>query len=72
MELMFDNPAKKTFTPKFHKKEDFWTEFGSGYLEAEELKKEELLREYQDAYNKIEDKHSFNAQYLETLIYNLK
>lgn len=48
--------------------DDFFKELLKGYLEAEISKKRELLKEYLIAYDKLEDKNSFNAQYLETLI----
>lgn len=72
MEVVVKTPVKVVEDRKKQKTEDFWHEFVKGYLEVEEMKKRELLKEYQEAYNNIEDKDSFNAQYLETLIFNLK
>jgi len=52
--------------------EDFWDEYAKAYFEYERMEKLERLREFEKAYEEIEDKDSFNAQYLEVLIYNLK
>ncbi|MFX0069721.1 MAG: hypothetical protein ACFFAO_01395 [Candidatus Hermodarchaeota archaeon] len=52
--------------------EDFWDEYAEAYFEFEKLEKMERLREFKKAYEEIEDKNSFNAQYLEVLIDNLK
>lgn len=53
-------------------KKQFLKEFAQGYLEAEKMKKMELLRLYENEYESLEDKDSFKAQYLESLIYVLK
>lgn len=47
---------------------EFLKELAEGYLEVEISKKKELLKEYSKAYDNLQDKDSFNAQYLETLI----
>jgi len=52
--------------------QDFWDEYGRAYFEYEKMEKIERLKEFEEAYEKIEDKDSFNAQYLEVLIDNLK
>lgn len=52
--------------------QDFWDEYGRAYFEYERMEKKERLKEFEEAYEKIEDKESFNAQYLEILIFNLK
>lgn len=50
----------------------FLIELSNGYLELEFIKKQEQLNEYMRAYDELEDKESFNAQYITTLIDNLK
>ena len=52
--------------------DDFWSEYAQAYFEYERMEKMETLKEYKKAYNEIEDKDSFNAQYLEVLIDQLK
>ena len=52
--------------------QDFWDEYGRAYFEYERREKMERLKDFEEAYEKIEDKESFNAQYLEILIDNLK
>ncbi|MFX1451744.1 MAG: hypothetical protein ACFFCM_12925 [Promethearchaeota archaeon] len=52
--------------------DDFWSEFAKAYFEHEKMEKISVLKEYQKAYKEIEDKDSFNAQYLEVLIDQLK
>ena len=52
--------------------EDFWDEYAKAYFEYEKMEKRERLRDFENAYKEIEDKNSFNAQYLEILIENLK
>ncbi len=52
--------------------EDFWAEYASAFFEHERMEKMERLRGFEKAYKEIEDKDSFNAQYLEVLIHNLK
>ena len=47
---------------------DFFKELAKGYLEAEIFEKRKLLEEYLIAYDNLDEKESFNAQYLETLI----
>jgi len=72
MEVVVKAPVKVVKEDKTQTTKQFWKEFGKGYLEVEKMKKKELLKEYQEAYENMEDKNSFNAQYLETLIFNLK
>ncbi|MFW9938417.1 MAG: hypothetical protein ACFFD5_12270 [Candidatus Thorarchaeota archaeon] len=50
----------------------FKQEFAKGYLELELIEKNTLLSEYLYAYQEIDNKDSFNAQYLESLIELLK
>ncbi|MBD3212977.1 MAG: hypothetical protein GF311_10245 [Candidatus Lokiarchaeota archaeon] len=50
----------------------FWKEFAQGYFDAEKKKKSQELKKYIKVYNELEDKDSFHAQYLETLIWNLE
>jgi len=52
--------------------DDFMAELAEGYLEVENTKKRETLKGYIDAYQKIEDKDTFNAIYLKILIDVLK
>ena len=52
--------------------EDFWSEYARAYFEYERMEKMKRLRGFEKAYEEIEDKDSFNAQYLEVLIDNLK
>ncbi|MFX1339504.1 MAG: hypothetical protein ACFFDK_12900 [Promethearchaeota archaeon] len=52
--------------------EDFWVEYATAYFEYERSEKMERLRGFEKAYNEITDKESFNAQYLEVLIDNLR
>ena len=47
---------------------DFTCQLAQGYFEAEMMEKRERLNEYVKAYRETEDKDSFNAQYLKTLI----
>jgi DNA/RNA-binding domain of Phe-tRNA-synthetase-like protein len=72
MEVVIKAPVEVEEEDKKQTKEEFWKEFGRGYLEVEKMKNKELLKEYQEAYENIKNKNSFNAQYLETLIFNLK
>ena len=53
-------------------KKQFLKEFAEGYLEAEKMKKMELLELYEEEHKSLENKDSFKAQYLESLIYVLK
>ncbi|MFX0059643.1 MAG: hypothetical protein ACFE8J_15200 [Candidatus Heimdallarchaeota archaeon] len=46
----------------------FLEEFTKGYLELELNEKIERLSEYLYAYREIDDKNTYNAQYLESLI----
>lgn len=52
--------------------QDFWDEYGRAYFEYERMEKMGRLKEFEESYEKLEDKESFNAQYLEVLIDNLK
>jgi len=51
-----------------HSESDFTSELAKAYFELEFDNKKRRLDEYSKAYEQIEDKNSFNAQYLETLI----
>ena len=55
-----------------HSKSDFISELAKAHIELEFGNKKRRLEEYSKAYEQIEDKNSFNAQYLETLIDVLK
>jgi len=50
----------------------FKQEFAKGYLELELIEKNLRLSEYLYAYQEIDNKDSFNAEYLESLIELLK
>ena len=52
--------------------DDFMAELAKGYLEIEITEKSETLKGYIESYQKIDDKDSFNAQYLKILIDVLK
>lgn len=52
--------------------DDFWSEYAQAYFEYEKMQKIETLKEYEKAYHEIKDKDSFNAQYLEVLIDQIK
>lgn len=47
---------------------DFISEFSKGYLELEFLEKQKQLLEYINAYEELDDKTSFHAEYLLSLI----
>jgi hypothetical protein len=71
MEIVIKAPVKNIV----NKEEDnsiFLKEFAEGYLWAEKDKHNTELNEYLEAYHNIEDKNSFNAQYLESIIYMLE
>ena len=51
---------------------DFMTEFAKGYLQVDITEKEESLKEYENAFKELEDKNSFKADYISTLIDVLK
>ena len=53
-------------------KEDFMFELARGYLSIEIMKKKELLEGYLKAYSDMEDKNTFNGEYLSILIEVLK
>ncbi|MFX0146649.1 MAG: hypothetical protein ACFE8E_02755 [Candidatus Hodarchaeota archaeon] len=50
----------------------FLIEFAAGYLELEFIEKQKQLNEYMRAYDELEDKEAFNAEYLASLIEALK
>lgn len=50
---------------------NFFEEMAKGQKWAEMTAKEEELKEYEKAYHSV-DKDSFNAQYMEVIISNLK
>jgi len=47
---------------------NFISEFSKGYLELEFLEKQKQLHDYINAYKDLDDKDSFHAQYLLSLI----
>jgi len=51
---------------------DFISDFSKGYLELEFLQKQTQLTEYINAYEQLDDKESFHAQYLLSLIENMR
>lgn len=51
---------------------DFITEFSKGYLELEFLQKQNQLTEFSNAYEQLDDKESFHAQYLLSLVERMK
>ncbi len=51
---------------------DFISDFSKGYVELEFLEKQKQLAEYLRSYEQLNDKESFHAQYLLSLIKNLK
>lgn len=52
--------------------DQFVSEMARGYIDAEIMEKEKLMKEFSDEYQKMEDKDSFKGQYLESWIYMLK
>lgn len=50
---------------------DFILDFSKGYIEIEFLEKQKQLTEYISSYDQLDDKESFHAQYLLSLIKNL-
>ena len=68
VELKTENEVKVDL----FKYNEFAEELKQDYLYWELEKKKQQLSEYINAYQEIEDKDSFNAQYLETLIDLLK
>jgi len=48
--------------------QDIFPELAESYLETEIMKKREILEGYLEAYSGIEDKNSFNGEYLLVLI----
>ncbi|TFG09217.1 MAG: hypothetical protein EU539_00160 [Promethearchaeota archaeon] len=48
--------------------DDFVSEFAKGYLSHEVAKKEQRRNEFFAAYQNMEEKESFNAQYVKSLI----
>jgi len=52
--------------------EDFWAEYAKAYFDYEKMEKMERIKEFEKAYEEMEDKDSFNGQYLEVLITQLK
>ena len=68
VELKTENEVKVDL----FKYNEFAEELKQDYLYWEFEKKKQQLSEYINAYQEIEDKDSFNAQYLETLIDLLK
>ena len=52
--------------------EDFWSEYAKAYFDYEKMEKMERIKEFEKAYEEMENKDSFNGQYLEVLITLLK
>ena len=52
-------------------KKQFLKELAKGYLDAERMKKLDLLNLYKSEYEVLEDKDSLKGQYLESWIYVL-
>jgi hypothetical protein len=72
MHTIVEMKTKNEVEVEFFKYNEFAEELKQGYLYWELEKKQQQLSEYINAYQEIEDKDSFNAQYLETLIDLLK
>ena len=51
---------------------DYISDFSKGYLELEFLEKQNQLTDYINAYELLDDKESFHAQYLLSLIESMK
>jgi hypothetical protein len=70
------NAKKESFkgitAEKLNDNQDFLNDLGNAYLNAEVDRKYEQLSEYMIAYNSLEDKESFNGQYLNSLIEQIK
>ncbi|TFG15363.1 MAG: hypothetical protein EU531_08490 [Promethearchaeota archaeon] len=66
------------FADKIREKEpdqdyrDYISDFSKGYLELEFQEKQNQINDYINAYELLDDKESFHAQYLLSLIENLK
>jgi len=66
------------FAEKIREKEldqdyrDFISDFSKGYLELKFQEKQNQINDYINAYELLDDKESFHAQYLLSLIENLK
>lgn len=63
-----DNVREKEYYQGYR---DFISDFSKGYIEIEFLEKQKQLTEYINSYNQLDDKESFHAQYLLSLIKNL-
>ena len=65
--------AKKVIEKEFDQEyKDYVAEFSKGYLELESIAKQKQLIEYINAYDQLNDKESFHAQYLSVLIESIK
>ncbi|MBN1800805.1 MAG: hypothetical protein JW891_04820 [Candidatus Lokiarchaeota archaeon] len=73
MEMMTKMTVNEVIQARGKNREDeFLSELGNGYLWAEIRKQEEFIEELTVALDKIKDKDSFKADYLETWIDSLK
>ncbi len=57
---------------EFRANQEFLNDLGNEYLNVEVSRKFDQLNEYINAYDSLEDKESFNGQYLNSLIEQLK
>ena len=69
MEMIFDDLIKESEKTN---DEDFWSEYAKAYFDYEKMEKMERIKEFEKAYEEMENKDSFNGQYLEVLITQLK
>ena len=72
MHTIVELKTENKINVKLDRYNEFAEELKQGYLYWELEKKKQQLFDYINAYQDIEDKDSFNAQYLETLIDGLK
>ena len=72
MHTIVELKTENKINVKLDRYNEFAEELKQGYLYWELEKKQQELSDYINAYQKIEDKDSFDAQYLETLIDLLK
>ena len=67
------NIAKKIEEKEFDQSyRDFISDFSKGYLELKFQEKQDQIFEYIKAYELLDDKESFHAQYLLSLIESMK
>ncbi len=72
MEILVNVVGDLEHYPYKSEKNEFIKEFSEGYLELELIEEEKQLNDYLKAYREIENKNSYNAQYLKILINNLQ